>query len=75
MENILPFVSIGLFYVLIDPLPAIAINLFRVVALARILHTIVYALFVVPQPARTICFAIPFGITAYMTIMCIICYF
>ncbi|XP_031634013.1 microsomal glutathione S-transferase 1-like [Contarinia nasturtii] len=72
MENILPFLSAGLFYVLTDPKPMLAIWLFRVTTMARFLHTFVYAIYVVPQPARAICFFIHFVITLYMAFMCIL---
>lgn len=72
MENILPFLSIGLFYVLTDPKEALAIWLFRATTVARLLHTFVYAIYVVPQPARAICFFIHFAITLYMAMSCIL---
>lgn len=72
MENILPFLSVGLFYVLTDPSLMTAIWLFRIATVARFLHTFVYAIYVVPQPARAICFFIHFGITIYMAFMCVL---
>lgn len=72
MENILPYLSVGLFYVLTDPNPMVATILFRVATIARFVHTFVYAIYVVPQPARGISFAIHFAITLYMAVMCII---
>lgn len=72
MENILPFLSVGLFYVLTDPSPMVAIWLIRVTTVARFLHTFVYAIYVIPQPARAICFAIHLSITLYMAFMCVI---
>nr|CAD7587638.1 unnamed protein product [Timema genevievae] len=43
LENIPLFLVAGLFYVLTDPSPDVALNLFRVYAVARILHTLVYS--------------------------------
>lgn len=68
MENILPSFLIGLLYVLINPSPAIAPLLFKVAAFARILHTFVYAIVVVPQPARALAFFVHYTITIYMGI-------
>ncbi|XP_058127623.1 microsomal glutathione S-transferase 1-like [Anopheles ziemanni] len=56
LENILPFFVIGFLYLLTDPAPFLAINLFRLVAASRIIHTLVYAVVVVPQPARFLAF-------------------
>lgn len=75
MENILPFLSVGLFYVLTDPNPLIALNLFRVATVARLLHTVVYAIYVIPQPARAICFGVHYIITLFMAVSCIIYFF
>lgn len=66
LENILPYLFVGLFYVLTSPSAATAILLFKVAALARIIHTIVYAVIVVPQPARVIAWFIHYLITLYM---------
>ncbi|KAG4080179.1 hypothetical protein HA402_008250 [Bradysia odoriphaga] len=68
MENILPLVLISFIYMLSDPIPAVAINIFRVVTAARIWHTIVYAIIVIPQPARAIGFFIPYIAMFYMAI-------
>uniref|UniRef100_A0A1I8PH47 Microsomal glutathione S-transferase 1 n=1 Tax=Stomoxys calcitrans TaxID=35570 RepID=A0A1I8PH47_STOCA len=68
MENILPFFTAGFFYVLTNPSALLAINLFRLVGVARIIHTIVYAVVVVPQPARGISFFSAFIPTVYMAL-------
>lgn len=68
LENILPFLIAGFFYVLINPEVFIAVNLFRATAIARIAHTLVYAVVVVPQPSRAIAWFVCFGTTAYMSI-------
>ncbi|KAI9590153.1 microsomal glutathione S-transferase 1 [Glossina fuscipes] len=66
MENILPFFIIGFLYVLTDPSKFLAINLFRIVAFGRLIHTLVYAVVCVPQPARALSFAVAHLSTAYM---------
>lgn len=72
MENILPYLSVGLFYVLTNPNPMVSTILFRVATIARFAHTFVYAIYVIPQPARAICFFIQYLITLYMAFMCVI---
>ena len=42
VENILPFIGLGLFYCMTGPDPQVAIWHFRIFAAARILHTISY---------------------------------
>uniref|UniRef100_A0A1B0EUG3 Microsomal glutathione S-transferase 1 n=2 Tax=Lutzomyia longipalpis TaxID=7200 RepID=A0A1B0EUG3_LUTLO len=69
MENILPFLTIGLLYVLTNPNKVIASNLYRVAATARIIHTVVYALYPIRQPARAICFFTCYLIEIYMAII------
>ncbi|XP_043658774.1 microsomal glutathione S-transferase 1 isoform X2 [Drosophila teissieri] len=71
LENILPFFAIGLLYVLTDPAAFLAINLFRAVGIARIAHTLVYAVVVVPQPSRAIAFFVAVAATAYMALQVI----
>ncbi|XP_037938214.1 microsomal glutathione S-transferase 1 [Teleopsis dalmanni] len=68
LENILPFFVIGFLYVLTNPVAFVAINLFRAVAIARIAHTLVYAVHVVPQPARALAFMVAFASTAFMAV-------
>ncbi|XP_061395202.1 microsomal glutathione S-transferase 1-like [Musca vetustissima] len=72
MENIFPFFAAGFFYVMTNPSAFLAINLFRAVAIARIVHTLVYAVVVVPQPARAISFFVAFLATVYMAVQVII---
>lgn len=66
MENILPYFTMSLIYICTNPSPAIACNLFRIAAIARILHTLVYSCYPVPQPSRVIAWGIMFVITLYM---------
>ncbi|XP_050073113.1 microsomal glutathione S-transferase 1-like isoform X2 [Anopheles maculipalpis] len=72
LENILPFFVIGFLYQLTNPVPFLAINLFRAVAVSRILHTLVYAVVVIPQPARFLAFVGGMVPTAYMTLQTIL---
>lgn len=72
LENILPFFVIGFLYLLTNPAPWLAINLYRLVAASRILHTIVYAVVVIPQPARFLAFVGAMMPTAYMTLQTIL---
>ena len=60
-----PFALIGLLYVSADPRPDIALNIFRVFAASRVLHTAAYLL-QVPQPARSLCYTVGVGATAAM---------
>ncbi|XP_034118534.1 microsomal glutathione S-transferase 1 isoform X1 [Drosophila albomicans] len=72
LENILPFFIVGLLYTLTNPSAFIAINLFRAVGISRIAHTLVYAVVVVPQPARALSFFVALGATAYMALQVIL---
>ena len=56
LENILPFLILGLIYVGTDPSAAWAKLLFRTFTAARFTHTFVYAIVVIPQPARALSF-------------------
>ncbi|XP_055628147.1 microsomal glutathione S-transferase 1-like [Toxorhynchites rutilus septentrionalis] len=66
LENILPFFVIGFFYMLTNPDAFIASTIFRAVAVARIAHTLVYAVVVIPQPARAIAWMVPYVASIYM---------
>ncbi|XP_053693431.1 microsomal glutathione S-transferase 1-like [Sabethes cyaneus] len=68
LENILPYLVIGFLYALSNPSVFLACNLFRLVGIARIVHTLVYAVFVIPQPARGLSWAVGYFITAYMAV-------
>lgn len=67
LENCLPFLIIGFFFVLTNPAATIAINLIRVAVLARIVHTIAYAVFAT-QPTRGISWGVCYAITIYMAV-------
>jgi len=50
----------------------IATNLIRLFVASRLIHTIVYAVFVLPQPARGLSWFAGFATTAYMAIQVIL---
>ncbi|XP_076152443.1 microsomal glutathione S-transferase 1-like isoform X1 [Alosa pseudoharengus] len=51
LENIVPFVLIGLLYALTGPDLSTALLHFRVFAGSRVIHTVAYV-FILPQPSR-----------------------
>merc|ERR1712117_891852 len=65
IENIIPFLFLGLLYIFTNPAYATALLAFRVFVGARILHTIVY-LNIVPQPARALTFFVGVGVNLYL---------
>ncbi|CAG9575842.1 unnamed protein product [Danaus chrysippus] len=75
LENIPVFWVVGALYLTTGPSDEVAINLFRVYTAGRILHTLVYAVTPLPQPARGIAFGIPYWITIYMGVKVICHYF
>ncbi|BES92184.1 unnamed protein product [Nesidiocoris tenuis] len=66
LENITVYMVAAFGFVLTNPSPWLAINLFRAFTFARIAHTLVYAVVVVPQPARAIAFFVGTSVTIYM---------
>ncbi|KAH9496440.1 Microsomal glutathione S-transferase 1 [Bulinus truncatus] len=67
LENVLPFVLLGLLYVTTGPSLYYATLHFRVFAISRFLHTVVY-LGSVPQPARALCFFVGFLVNISLSI-------
>merc|ERR1739838_390626 len=65
LENIVPFLILGLIYIFTNPEIVTALLVFRVFVGARILHTIVY-LMIVPQPARALTFFAGVGVNLFM---------
>ncbi|CAH2278594.1 microsomal glutathione S-transferase 1 [Pelobates cultripes] len=65
IENIIPFVGIGLVYVLSNPDLLTALLHFRIFAGSRIFHTIAY-LMPLPQPSRALSWAIGYAVTISM---------
>lgn len=75
LENVIPFLLAGLFYILTNPAAGLAIMLIRIAAIARIVHTIVYAVVVIPQPARALAFFVAYGISIYMAVQSLLYFF
>lgn len=75
LENVIPFLLAGLFYILTNPAAGLAIMLIRIAAVARIVHTIVYAVVVIPQPARALAFFVAYGISIYMAVQSLLYFF
>ena len=75
MENILPYLMASFFYVLTEPNFYAATIMFRVATIARIMHTIVYAIYPVRQPARGLMFFIHYFIMMYMVIAAMVHFF
>ncbi|CAG9854729.1 unnamed protein product [Phyllotreta striolata] len=72
IENIPLFFVAGVLYTITNPSVYLAKMLFLVYTVARVAHTIVYAVVPLPQPARGISWVTGFGITVYMTVMSLI---
>ncbi|XP_060924241.1 microsomal glutathione S-transferase 1-like [Limanda limanda] len=65
LENIVPFVVIGLLYALTAPEPSAALLHFRIFAGARIFHTVAYVC-ALPQPSRALGFIVGLMVTFSM---------
>ncbi|KAK6169477.1 hypothetical protein SNE40_020525 [Patella caerulea] len=65
VENVIPFVLFGLFYVATEPYPEVASILFKTFAASRFLHTLCYMV-PLPQPSRFVCFLTGAGVTGAM---------
>ncbi|NXC03358.1 MGST1 transferase, partial [Orthonyx spaldingii] len=65
LENIVPFVGIGLLYALSSPELSMALLHFRIFTGARILHTFAY-LIPLPQPGRGLSWAVGYAVTFSM---------
>jgi len=72
LENIPIFLVTSLVFVLTDPDVVVALMFFRLYTLARLVHTFVYAIYVVRQPTRAIAFGVGQLILFIMLIMIII---
>ncbi|CAF1585759.1 unnamed protein product [Rotaria sp. Silwood1] len=67
IENIIPFVLIGFFYVTTDPDPNIAYWHFRIFFISRLVHTVCYQM-PLPQPGRFIACAVGYLTTLSMAL-------
>jgi len=65
IENIVPFVLVGLIYVGTNPDRDVALWHFRVFFISRVLHTLTYQL-ALPQPSRTLCCVVGYLATLSM---------
>ncbi|XP_064011665.1 microsomal glutathione S-transferase 1 [Pogoniulus pusillus] len=65
LENIVPFLGIGLLYALSGPELSTALMHFRIFAGARIFHTLAY-LIPLPQPSRGLSWAVGYAVTISM---------
>ncbi|TRY63073.1 hypothetical protein TCAL_05769 [Tigriopus californicus] len=68
METIFPFLFLGAAYCTTGPSTFVAINLFRIFTLARIVHSIVY-LFQMPQPSRFLAFLVSILCNIFMAMV------
>ncbi|XP_074654620.1 microsomal glutathione S-transferase 1-like [Tubulanus polymorphus] len=57
IENIIPFIILAFFYLVINPDQTVAIYHFRIFLISRVLHTISYQCHI-PQPARGLSFMV-----------------
>ncbi|KAB0803344.1 hypothetical protein PPYR_00314 [Photinus pyralis] len=72
LENIPVFLVASLAYILTNPSIWFTTMLFRIFTISRILHTLVYAVVVIPQPARFLAFFAAQIVTTYMAIQSLI---
>ncbi|CRK87189.1 CLUMA_CG000994, isoform A [Clunio marinus] len=77
LENIPAFLIASFMFVCVEPDPIAAFWMIRIAVVARFLHTIVYAIYPIRQPVRTLCFSICLAITLAMIIWSIVlfCHF
>jgi len=68
LENITVFFIVSYVYLMTNPSITLATTLFRVYTIARIAHTLVYAVVVIPQPARALSWAVGYFITIFMAV-------
>ncbi|CAF0902613.1 unnamed protein product [Rotaria sordida] len=67
IENIIPFVLVGFFYVTTNPHPDVAYWHFRVFFISRLVHTVCYQM-PLPQPGRFIACAVGYLTTLSMAL-------
>ncbi|XP_066140038.1 prostaglandin E synthase-like [Euwallacea fornicatus] len=67
LENIPAFLFIALAYLFIQVPDWVVHFLFYLFLIARTMHSIVYAIYVVPQPARAICFVLGLTVIGYLS--------
>ncbi|XP_058798314.1 microsomal glutathione S-transferase 1-like [Phymastichus coffea] len=74
LENIVPWFICTSVFLTTSPPPALAINLIRAFGISRIVHTIVYAVIPMPQPARVVAYAVGYAITVYQAYLTLLHY-
>nr|AFJ75811.1 glutathione s-transferase M1 [Sogatella furcifera] len=72
LENIPVFMVAALLYIATKPSYWLALNLFRAFTVARIIHTFVYAVVVIPQPARALAWFVGYAATIYIAVQVIL---
>lgn len=68
LENIPIFFVSAFIYTMTNPSEYLAKTLFLAYTVARFAHTFVYAVVVIPQPARGLSWMVGYAITGYMAI-------
>lgn len=68
LENIPIYFVAAWCYLMTNPSTTFAIMLMRLFTISRVVHTFVYAVYVVPQPARGLAFFSGYFITGFMAI-------
>lgn len=74
LENIPAFWILGALYLTTGPAAALTTLLFRVYTVFRVVHTLVYAVVPLPQPARGIAYMVPYIIKWYMGVQIVLYY-
>ncbi|GJQ78331.1 hypothetical protein Trydic_g22164 [Trypoxylus dichotomus] len=72
LENIPIYFVASFGYMLTNPAPSLALMLFRAFTAARFIHTFVYAIVVIPQPARGLSWGVGYFITGFMAVQTIL---
>ncbi|CAG9760287.1 unnamed protein product [Ceutorhynchus assimilis] len=67
LENIPAFLFISFAYLFVGVPNWVVHFIFYLFLIARTLHSFVYAVYVIPQPARAICFIVGFFIIGYLS--------
>ncbi|CRK96785.1 CLUMA_CG009938, isoform A [Clunio marinus] len=75
LENVIPFLIIGLFFIFTEPHKTVASWLVRIIGVTRILHSIFYAVYPVRQPTRAILHYISYIINLYMCLSVVVYFF
>ncbi|ENN70829.1 microsomal glutathione S-transferase 1 [Dendroctonus ponderosae] len=74
LENIPVFIIVAFAYLTTNPSVFLALTLIRLFTVARLIHTLVYAVVVVPQPARALSWFTGYSITIYMAVKSLLYY-